>query len=75
MLASAVAKVRAPLRLVSRMGHSHARSMWAWPTALIAQRGVAARAGQQRGQAAPAPGAPLCGDAAVQQVHGVVQGR
>jgi hypothetical protein len=26
--------VRATLRTVSRSGHNHAESMWAWPTAL-----------------------------------------
>lgn len=28
-------EVRETLRTVSRSGHSHAESMWAWPTALI----------------------------------------
>src|ERR1700704_5387557 len=35
MRANAVENVRAHLRRASRRGHSHAVSMWAWPTALI----------------------------------------
>ena len=35
MSVTALAKLRAHLRAASRMGHSQAVSMWAWPTALM----------------------------------------